>query len=210
MSYIYLITNLINNKQYVGKTVTSIPERYSKHLYSAFEEKDNCPIHCAMRKYGKDNFKVEEVEKCSIEILAKREQYWIAYYDTYDKGYNATIGGDGAQKYNYELIYQYFLEGKTQVEIAKLINCEKHTITRALRAYDVSVEDMQKGKYGNAKQKIYKIDKETGTILEIFSSMTEASKKENCSVSLISQICSGQKKNLNKTYTYIKGDKEKC
>jgi group I intron endonuclease len=52
------------------------------------------PLSKAINKYGKDNFLVEELEECPIELLDEREAYWIKYYDTYgEKGYNCNGGG---------------------------------------------------------------------------------------------------------------------
>lgn len=204
MGYIYLISNDINNKPYIGKTVTTVAERYSKHKYDTTHYKDTCAIHHAMKKYGFEHFKVLELEKCDNEILAEREKYWISYYDAYENGYNLTPGGDGNPKYDYEFIYNEFKKGKTQKDIAKEIGCEKHTITRALRSYDVPTEEMQKGKQGNAKKKIYQIDKQTHQVLREFSSLTEAAEYERCSISMISMVCNNKRNLLNKTYTYTK------
>jgi hypothetical protein len=35
----------------------------------------------------------------TFEELKEKEIYWIAHYDTYNNGYNSTIGGDGNQGY---------------------------------------------------------------------------------------------------------------
>ena len=43
------------------------------------------------------------------EELKKKEKYWIAYYNSYEKGYNSTLGGDGQCKYNYDDIVNYYL-----------------------------------------------------------------------------------------------------
>lgn len=47
-----------------------------------------------MKKLGIDNFYYEVLEECSYEDLDQREIYWIAYYDTYNNGYNMTLGGE--------------------------------------------------------------------------------------------------------------------
>ena len=77
MGYIYKITNLVNKKPYVGKTVNTISTRWTKHKDEAFNQNSMSLIHCAMRKYGIENFIIEELEKCSDEFLNEREQYWI-------------------------------------------------------------------------------------------------------------------------------------
>lgn len=88
--YIYLTTNLVNNKKYIGRHKSSeFTENYKgsgKYLWNA------------INKYGWDNFKVEMIEECnSDEELNERERYWISHYNAVesDEFYNITEGGDG-------------------------------------------------------------------------------------------------------------------
>ena len=55
-----------------------------------------------LKKYGIKHFSIEQIEECPDEILSNREIYWIKFYDTYNNGYNATLGGEGCPKYDYE------------------------------------------------------------------------------------------------------------
>ena len=95
---IYLITNKINGKQYIGRTVQSIEYRFNRHVTDALSQTKgyNYPIANAIRKYGKDNFIIEELYKCNITSLNKKEVYYIEKYDTFNSGYNATLGGNGS------------------------------------------------------------------------------------------------------------------
>lgn len=113
MGYIYKITNKINNTIYIGQTRNSIHRRWLDHCKSAFNQKDkdyNQPLHSALRKYGKDNFIIEQIEECPNETLNNKEIYWISYYNSYYNGYNASLGGDGHTKYNYDDIVNYYLQ----------------------------------------------------------------------------------------------------
>ena len=38
-----------------------------------------------MRKYNKENFFIEELEKCNIAIIDDREKYYIKFYNSIDK-----------------------------------------------------------------------------------------------------------------------------
>lgn len=92
--HIYLLTNKINGKQYVGQTARDIWTRFSEHCKS-----NNTYIGKAIQKYGHLNFKVEEIETVPIDKLDEREIYWIKHYNTYINGYNQTYGGESV--YNY-------------------------------------------------------------------------------------------------------------
>lgn len=91
--YLYLHTNKVNGKKYVGITTQDPERRWRKG--TAY--KHNNHFNSAIRKYGWDNFShiIWEVE--SKEDMKYGEKYLIAYYDTTNpnKGYNQTKGGDG-------------------------------------------------------------------------------------------------------------------
>ena len=71
---IYKITNLIDGKFYIGKTVKTLEERFRRHLI----RKSSPKLTNAIRKYGKQNFIIEMIELCdSIGVLNEREKFWI-------------------------------------------------------------------------------------------------------------------------------------
>ena len=109
MGYIYTITNTQNNKIYIGKTTTCIQDRFSKHIYeskNANVKGYSFILHKAFRKYGIDNFIIEEVEERDNSMLNDREVYWINTYNSImPNGYNMTFGGEGSIKIDYNLVY---------------------------------------------------------------------------------------------------------
>lgn len=131
MPYIYKITNNINNKVYIGKTIRSLEIRFKEHLKDSDVE-DN-KLYRAMRKYGKENFSIEKIEEVSKEILSERERFWIKEYDSYYDGYNATFGGDGESPVNEEEIIELYQFGKTMKEISEITFHTQKTISSVLK-----------------------------------------------------------------------------
>lgn len=131
--FIYVITNDINGKQYVGKTTGTIQERFREHCkdYLRYFTKER-PLYKAMQKYGIEHFSIAQIEECDISILDVRERYWINQLNTFYNGYNATYGGDGIQLYNYDLFIIDYDSGMTGQEIAKKRHCDIQTVRRAL------------------------------------------------------------------------------
>ena len=89
--FIYKISNNINSKVYIGQTIRPIEERFKRHINDATNYILDTHFARAIRKYGKENFHIEEIDKANNqEELNLKEQYWIRYYDSINNGYNET------------------------------------------------------------------------------------------------------------------------
>jgi hypothetical protein len=85
---IYKITNILNNKIYIGKDTTSDTNYFGSGLM----------ITRSITKYGIENFTKEVIDETDdYEELSKKEIYWIDKYNSTDRnvGYNISKGGDG-------------------------------------------------------------------------------------------------------------------
>jgi len=95
--FIYKITNKINGKIYIGQTSRNIKERW----YSHCNRKDSiAPLTSAIKKYGKQNFDLEIIEKVKIsKQLDIREKFWIKEFNSLaPNGYNLFDGGNKHKK----------------------------------------------------------------------------------------------------------------
>lgn len=97
MLIIYKITNKVNGKPYIGYTKTSIIDRWKKHIQK-LKAGTNRKLYDAMRKYGVENFSIEEIDSDqtnNIKEWLELETLYIIIYDSVDSGYNMTYGGIG-------------------------------------------------------------------------------------------------------------------
>lgn len=175
MPFIYKITNNINGKCYIGKTLNSIEERWKEHLHDY--QKSRCkdrPLYCALNKYGIENFLIEQIEECDENILSEREQYWIKYYNSYHYGYNATLGGDGKQYIDYDLVVEAYLRLKNQKMVAKELNICVDTVRKILRLRNISIITSQEiSRSRGIKVDMFSLRQD---YIRTFSSLGEASK----------------------------------
>lgn len=97
--FIYKLTNTLNNKIYIGLTTESISERCRKRIAEAkYRKSRNSYILNAIRKYGSEVFKVEQLDTASsLEELQQKEIFYIQKYNSTNRkiGYNLTKGGEG-------------------------------------------------------------------------------------------------------------------
>ena len=88
---IYMITNKVNGKHYIGQTIGKLSRRWCGHKSEAFRRKGKLPINCAIRKYGIENFTIEEIWECSSkEDMDVREEAFIKCWNSLvgEWGYN--------------------------------------------------------------------------------------------------------------------------
>jgi len=95
---IYKITNQINGKIYIGKTIDSLSGRWSSHQRYAMKEQNQTLLARAMRKHGIENFTIEQIDQSEDhDQLLELEKKYIAEANSMDPevGYNMTEGGEG-------------------------------------------------------------------------------------------------------------------
>lgn len=91
---IYIITNDINNKVYIGQSVNPA-HRWEQYKSTVKKKPDTQVITRAMAKYGIEHFSMSILET-KVVNYDEREKYWIKFYNSLvPNGYNVAIGGDG-------------------------------------------------------------------------------------------------------------------
>lgn len=206
MKVIYEFVNKINGKIYVGQA-KDFKSRLRCHKYHTKSNKKNNPFYAALRKYGWDNFIINIIEECDVEMLNKREEYWIEEKNClYPYGYNLMKGGN-----------QYEMSDETKKKISES--------RKGMKFSDKHIENLKKSHMGNklseeTKKKISEINKgkihsedtrlklrysnpnrkEVGrfdgkeNLICKYESIKEAARILQCNVGHLSECCRGKRK----------------
>lgn len=102
---IYMATNTVNCKSYIGKTTKVLSKRIYAHKWSSVKgEKHNVyksKFYNAIRKYGIESFVWEVLDIANnIEELNEKEKYYIDKFKTIENGYNISPGGNGGDSFS--------------------------------------------------------------------------------------------------------------
>lgn len=99
---VYKITNILVNKSYIGVD-SYFPKRLKQHQSMLKHNKHkNKHLQYSYNKYGVENFTFELLERCDTrESMLLKEIELIKFYDTLEKGFNHTIGGEGSYGYKH-------------------------------------------------------------------------------------------------------------
>lgn len=102
-SYVYYVVNKINGKKYVGKA-NNVDFRWKGHVKRALKYNSQLAFHCAIRKYGKENFEVFIHSEYETEEKAfEAESDLIKEWNTTKFGYNMNEGGIGGTNPTFEV-----------------------------------------------------------------------------------------------------------
>lgn len=215
--YIYLVTNIVNNKKYIGQTIQDVKTRLQKHCNT----KQKYAFQCAIQKYGIENFNICTLETISNpdkkelkKILNDKEQYWIEYYNTTNNnfGYNLTKGGErysislGKNVYKFnlhtgELLKKYDTLTEASYDVVGsgnyycILQCARHDIKQAygyMWEFTPVCDRIYSSKYsrpsGYKKIKQYDLN---GNYIKEWDSIISAANYYNIDRSQISSCCNG-------------------
>lgn len=198
---IYMVTNLLDGRKYIGATSDSLSRRKSDHMIkggkglgSRFQE--------ALKTYGKEAFEWEQIDTAtSLNELAEKESQYVLQYETQEEGYNTDRGG-GFQK----SIYQYDFETgvilstfSSLLEASLSVGVHPKTISKAClgeikncRGYSWSytLSDRYQPDPDRRTKKVFQFNTRGGFI-DSFDSVAEASRATGVNKSSIAKCCRG-------------------
>ena len=221
--YIYLTTCLVNDKKYIGQSIN----QRNKNTYLG----SGVAFKCALRKYGKDNFKktilIDNVS--CLNELNKLEREFIRKNDCLSpNGYNLDLGGTNKGRMS-ETTKAKMIKSKTgkkHTEKQRIANIESHKGLKLSDETKKRIGDANRGKpswnkgkkmpKGHSekmreimtgkkmkKKQIEIFDKETS--LNVFcNGVSDAADKLNVSISSISLLTSGKISHIKHRY-YLQG-----
>ena len=197
MFSIYVITNLITGKKYIGYT-NNTNKRFANHRSCGERGVGSCTqLYKSMKKHGVDNFLFEVLRSdiASVDEAKRLEIELIAEYDTYHNGYNANAGGTGGDMSSFESwkdsmkkmhanrkpseYATHGMRGKTHSAESK----QKQSDARKKHWDSMTTEDLQKrsSKIKGSKNGMFGKIPKNSTKIElygiIYNSISEASRK---------------------------------
>ena len=175
--FVYITTNHVNGKQYIGQRKYDKQGKWKEYLGSGII------LSRAIEKYGLKNFSKEIIEECKTKkILNEREIYWINYYNAVesDNFYNIASGGDGGNT------IAGYTDDQRKLLSTKLSNMRKGIVNI--------------GKNNGNSRRVICIN-----TMKVFDTINEASIYYNVDKDAIQQCCSDA--NKRKTAGEINGER---
>jgi group I intron endonuclease len=140
---IYLITNNINGKQYVGQTKNCPKKRFNQHKIDSRNKDTGCTLLWrAMRKHGQDCFSMTVLAHCDKRQVDDYETMFIELYDTMGRvrGYNILPGGQSGFT-NDDLPGDYKMSGRPRKSTDTGIKYIYHFSKNGQEGYQVRLPD---------------------------------------------------------------------
>jgi group I intron endonuclease len=197
-----------SGKHYIGKTVNP-KARKREHLCNS--KTINNKFYCAVRKYGLDSFEYEvlfESILLSIDelnsVLNKKEKHFIKMFDSFNNGYNLTLGGDGQIGFKHsektKALYRQQRQSYSKETLEKMSNSAKGKSPSKETIEKIRLGNIGKG-MSEANKKLVSQQKSKpiiqfdlqGNFIKEWKSATEAGKFYNTPHSNINRCCKTNK-----------------
>ena len=211
---VYITTNLINTKKYIGKDINNNPNYLGSGTY----------IKKAIKKYGKKNFKKEILEYCSSkDELWQKEEWWLNFHDVENNSlfYNKTnkaFGNSGQTIEGKEKISKARKGWKPTDEMKKKMSEGKKGHKMYTDEWRTKISNSLKGKHKseefkkhqseitkgntNRRKMVLQYDKQGDFIKEWESAFKAALSLNKKTGAAITEVCNGKGKRKS-IYGYI-------
>ena len=230
MIIIYSITNLVNDKRYIGIS-QNYEDRKRVHLWALKNKKHkNEKLQNAVNKYGLENFIFEILEEIEIDSrieALKYENFYINLYDSFRNGYNKSQGFDGStlqiqsdktkEKHRQLMLNNKIWLNKHHTEETKkkigkihkgkiLSNSTKEKISKSRKGKYKGNGNPFYGKHHTEETKQILREKRGNKIIcietkKVFQSINQCAKEMNLDRKAIERVCKGVYKQT-KGYTF--------
>lgn len=182
MAVVYMATNKVNGKRYIGVTMHALRTRISQHKSDAIGRHRQSRFHAAIRKYGFCSFEWVEIFQCQdIKEALKMEIEIIA---DQRPEYNISAGGEGRTSPLSE-------SAKKKLMGNKNASGNKSSRDRVItKEYRKNLSNALKNSESLRRRAVICLD--TGIL---YKSISEAGEKLGIDWTAIQKVCSGRKYN---------------
>lgn len=189
MGYIYYIKNLIDNKYYIGQTISDLKERWKQHRH----KNSNCRyLKNAFNKYGFENFEFKMICVCFDKDLDRFEIDYIKRYNSLAPG--GRMHKESKDKIS-KVLKELYANGYANPNIGRKTSEEtKMKISTALTGRKLSKEHYAKFKkiHELSMKRVLQYDLDDN-IVNIYKSGKEAAEKNNTTKAGVSMNCNGKR-----------------
>lgn len=162
--YIYAIHNNFNEKVYIGQT-RDPKARWERHQRPSLDRE----IGKVMNKNGVENFRFEVIHECTEEDWEYWEKFYIEEYDSYNNGYNNTLGGKGnhVTGITHDEVIRKYQELQHIENTARHFGYSKRTISNILHKYNVPINRVPVNSFKKGEDRFseYRIHERRGIYL---------------------------------------------
>lgn len=137
MACIYVVTNIINGKRYVGQCSSDDPRNRLSYHFS--KNNNNKKFREDIQRFGKQNFDLDILCFCAKNELNQFERQWIQTLNTVDCGYNVRLGGEQHNYLDTQNIISLYNEYKNISTVAKITKHKTTTIRNVLKSNGVEI-----------------------------------------------------------------------